>query len=182
MTKNLMKTEGAFDAKLRKIANQNFADLSLSTAQLDVVSSVTLVNVAGLVTDNLVPGGTYKFKMKLPQICTANNGSKFAFKHGSVGMIASIEYQAKQFTAAATATSRGTTVTDQTLMADNVNAVVILTEINGIFTLKNTATEIAAAAAGNLTLQVQAAEHTSHADTFSVFINSLLEVDHLGAG
>lgn len=182
MAKNRMKNEGSFDRGLKEIANNNFSDVSLSTTQLDVVSSTTLTNIVGLVTENLVPGATYKFKIRCPQINTANNGSKYAFKHGSVGMLNTTEYEAKMFTAAGLATSRGATVTDQTVMASNAAAVVILTEIQGTFTVKNTATEIAAAAAGNLTLQLQAAESTSHADTFSVFINSVMEVERVTVG
>lgn len=184
MAKNKMNggMEGAFTQDMRKIFNNNAQDVSLCTTQLDVTSSTTLVNITGLVTENLVPGATYKFRARLPTVCTANNGSKFAWKFGAASMLASIEYEAKAFTASGVAVSRGTTATDQALMLDNTAAVVILAEIEGVFTLNDTAALRAAEQGGTLTLQLQAAQHTSHADTFSVFVKALLEVERITTG
>lgn len=169
MAQNRVLLEGAFTKDTRKIINDNFTDSSICTTQLDVTSSTTLTNVVGMLTDTLQPG-TYKFRIELPTVCTANNGSKFALKWGTALMITSAEYQAKAFTASAVAVTRGTTATDATLLCDNASAVVIKVEITGILVV---------ALAG--TLQLQAAEHTSHADTFSVFKNAFMEFTPISA-
>jgi hypothetical protein len=182
MAKNRLKEEGALHRGSRDILNHNFSDVSLCTTQLDVTSSTTLTNITGMVTDSLVPGGTYKFSITLPTVCTANNGSKFAFKFGTASMLSSIEYEAKAFTASAVAVTRGTTATDQALLCDNASAVVILVEIKGVLVLDNTAALQAASALGNLTLQLQAAEHTSHSDTFSVYKNAQMQFEHITTG
>lgn len=161
--------EGAFTRDIRKIIDDNIADVSYCTTELDVTSSTTLTNVVGMLTDTLQPG-TYRFKINLPTVCTVNNGSKFALKWGTASMITSAEYEAKAFTASAVAVTRGTTATDATLLCDNASAVVILVEISGIIVI---------GIAG--TLQLQAAEHTSHADTFSVFKNAFMEFTPIGA-
>lgn len=184
MAKNRMTggMEGVFTREMRRIFNNNASDVSLCDTQLDVTSSTTLVNISGLVTDNLVPGATYKFKAILPTVCTANNGSKFGFKFGAASMISAIEYEAKAFTASAVAVTRGTTATDQALMLDNAAAVVILAEIQGVFVLNDTAALRLAEGLGTVTLQLQAAEHTSHADTFSVFKYASLQVERITTG
>lgn len=165
----LAGTEGALTLGTRKQVNDNFADRSICTTQLDVTSSTTLTNVTGMVTDSLQPG-TYAFRIVIPTVCTANNGSKFALKWGTASMITSQEYEAKAFTASGVAVTRGTTATDATLLCDNASAVVILVEITGVCVI---------ATAG--TLQLQAAEHTSHADTFSVFKNAFMEFKCIGS-
>lgn len=181
MSKNDLNSgkEGAFTKDIREIINHNFSDVSLCTTELDVVSSTTLVAVPGMVTATLEPGATYKFSGKIPMICTANNGSKLAFKQGAASMIKSIEYEAKAFTASAVVVSRGTTITDQTLIMDNAAAVVTLVEIQGVVVIDNTAALVTAKANGTLTLQLQAAEHTSHADTMSVFINAQMQFERI---
>lgn len=161
--------EGALTRDIRKVLNDNLVDQSICTTQLDVTSSTTLVNVAGMVTDTLQPA-TYSFRIVIPTVCTANNGSKFALKWGTASMITSAEYQAMAFTASAVAVTRGTTATDATLLCDNASAVVIKVIIEGILVV---------AVAG--TLQLQAAEHTSHADTFSVLKNAFMEFSAIGA-
>lgn len=184
MARNLLNAgkEGAFTRDMREIFNHNIADVSLCTTELDVVSSTTLVNIPGMVTGTLIPGATYKFRCVLPTVCTANNGSKFAFKQGVASMISAIEYEAKAFTASGVAVSRGTTTTDQTLMLDNAAGVVILAEIEGVFTLASTQAMYDAQKNDTLTLQLQAAEHTSHADTFSVFKNAKMYLDQIATG
>lgn len=161
--------EGCLTQDIRKILNDNLVDQSICTTQLDVTSSTTLANVTGMVTDTLNPG-TYSFRIVIPTVCTANNGSKFALKWGTASMITSQEYEARAFTASAVAVTRGTTATDATLLCDNASAVVIFVEITGVCVV---------AVAG--TLQLQAAEHTSHADTFSVFKNAFMEFSAIGA-
>lgn len=161
--------EGCLTQDIRKIINDNLVDQSICTTQLDVTSSTTLTNVTGMVTGTLQPG-TYSFRIVVPTVCTANNGSKFALKWGTASMITSQEYQARAFTASAVAVTRGTTATDATLLCDNASAVVIYVEITGVCVV---------AVAG--TLQLQAAEHTSHSDTFSVFKNAFMEFSAIGA-
>jgi len=173
MAKNalLSGNEGALDWSARKLLNNNLSDVSLCTTQLDVTSSTTLANVTGMVTDTLKAGGTYKFRITIPTVCTANNGSKFAFKFGTASMITAIEYEAKAFTASAVAISRGTTTTDQALLCDNTSAVVILVEITGVVDI-----------AADGTLQLQAAQHTSHADTFSVYKKAQMQFEQITTG
>lgn len=168
--KNSVLQEGAFARDTREIINHNLSDVALCTTQLDVNSSTTLANVPGMVTGNLAPG-TYKFKATIPTVCTANNGSKFAFKQSVASMLTSIEYEAKAFTASAVAVTRGTTTTDQALVCDNAAAVVILVELSGV---------VIVALEGSL--QLQAAEHTSHADTFSVFANAQMQFERVTVG
>lgn len=182
MAKNRLKNEGALDSTNRLIINHNFSDVSLCTTQLDITSSTTLTNITGMVTESLQPGETYNFRIVIPTICTANNGSKFAFKFGTASMLASIEYEAKAFTASTVAVTRGTTATDQALLCDNASAVVILVEIEGTLIMDNTSALLASHALGNNTLQLQAAEHTSHADTFSVFKKARMYFDHVTTG
>lgn len=161
--------EGAFNYGTRKKINDNFSDVSICTTELDVTSSTTLTNVTGMVTDVLQPG-TYIFDIRIPTVCTANNGSKFALKWGTASMITSQEYQARAYTASGVAVTRGTTATDATLLCDNASAVVIFVHITGTCVIGTAGT-----------LQLQAAEHTSHADTFSVFINASMEFQAVGA-
>jgi hypothetical protein len=163
------KKEDHLTTAYDEIINDNFTDQSICTTQLDVTSSTTLTNVVGMVTDTLQPG-TYSFRIVVPTVCTANNGSKFALKWGTASMITSQEYEARAFTASAVAVTRGTTATDATLLCDNASAVVIFVEITGVCVV---------AIAG--TLQFQASEHTSHADTFSVFKNAFMEFSPVSA-
>lgn len=178
MTKNSLKDyqEGAITRDVRQTINHNFSDVSLCTTQLDVTTSTTLTNITGMVTGPLRNGVTYKFSIVIPTICTANNGSKFAFKQSVASMITSIEYDSRAYTASAVATSRGTTATDQALLYDNAAAVVTQVYIEGVLTV---ATGVAFEGA---TLQLQAAEHTSHSDTFSVFKNAKMSFEEITTG
>lgn len=169
MSINRVLREGVFGADTRKVINDNMSDWSICTTQLDVTSSTTLTNVTGMVTDTLQPG-TWAFQINIPTVCTANNGSKFALKWGTASMISSIEYEAKAYTASAVAVTRGTTATDATLLCDNTSAVVIFVQITGVCVIGTAGT-----------LQLQASEHTSHADTFSVFKNAYMEFQPIGA-
>lgn len=170
MAKNSVKYEGAFTHDTKDIINHNLSDVALCSAELDVVSSTTLVNVPGMVTGILLPG-TYKFQIDLSTINTANNGSKFAFKQSVASMLSAAQYTAKAYTASGLAVTKGTTITDQTLLLDNAAAVVIAAEITGV---------VVVSVAG--TLQLQASEHTSHADTMSVLLNSKMQFEQITAG
>jgi len=170
MAKNLVKQEGAFTKESRSIINNNHSDVSLCTTQFDAVTGTTgttLTNVVGMVTDSL-GAGTYKFRVTIPCVATANTGIKFALKWGTASMITSAEYEAKAFTASGVVVTRGTTATDAALLLDSAAGVVILAEITGVFVV---------AIAG--TLQLQAAQHTAHADTVSVYVNAQMQFEKI---
>lgn len=172
MSKNKVLEEGALAAPTRKIINDNLTDVSRCTTQFDAVTGTTgttLTNVVGMVTDSLEPG-RYKFKVTLSCTATANTGIKAAFKWGTASMITSALYVATLKTASAVIVTKSTTATDQTAIFDNTADVVIAATIEGI---------IVVALAG--TVQLQAAQHTAHADTTSVLANSFMEFEKISA-
>lgn len=174
MTKNRLDAgkEGALTMDTRKIINDNFPDVSRCTTQFDAVTGTTgttLTNVVGLLTDTLQPGN-YRFRLDLSTTATANTGIQIAFKWGTASMITAAQYTARAFTASGVVVTKGTTATDQTDLLDSAAGVVIQAEITGFLTI---------AVAG--TLQVQAAQHTAHADTTSVLINSIMTIHPIGA-
>lgn len=167
MTKYNLKdgNEGSFDRSAREIVNRSICDNSLCTTQFDATSGdtgATLTNVVGMVTGTLQPG-TYKYRINLGTVATANSGIKLGLKFGTASMLTSIEYDAKAFAAAALVTARGTTATDAaTIIGTTTAALNVLIEGT-----------VVVAKAG--TLQLQAAQNASHADTTSVFVGSLME-------
>ncbi len=172
MAKNKVLEDGAFHAGSRKILNDNLTDVSRCTTQFDAVTGttgVTLTNVVGMVTDSLEPG-RYKFKVTLSTTATTNTGIKLAFKWGTASMITSALYVATAKTASAVIVTKSTTATDQTVILDNAADVVIAAVIEGI---------IVVALAG--TVQLQAAQHSAHADTTSVLVNSMMEFEKISA-
>ena len=85
MAKNKVLEEGALHAGTRKIINDNFIDRSYCTTEFDVDSGTTgatLANVAGMITETLQPG-TYKVRIHLDMLSTANGGLKAALKFGT---------------------------------------------------------------------------------------------------
>ncbi len=134
-----------------------------STAQLDCDSggtSTTLTNIAGLV--QTVAIGTYYFKINITGVSTANGGSKVAFKY-TTAVASTLNATARQFTASGVAVTQSTTATDQALISDSTAACInLLIEGTVIVTTGGT-------------MQVQLAQHTSHADTTSAFVGSTLE-------
>ncbi len=174
MAKNNINSgkEGAFTADTRKIVNDNLMDVALVTTQFDAVTGTTgatLTNVVGAVTGTLQPG-TYRFRLNLSTTATANTGITIALKWGTASMITSAQYTARAFTASGVVVTKGTTATDATPLLDSAAGVVIQADITGILVV---------ALAG--TLQLQAAQHTAHADTTSVLINSSIEFTAIGA-
>lgn len=174
MTRNRLVAakEGAFTFDIRKIVNDNIADVSLCTTQLDMVTGTTgttLTNVPGMVTDTLPPG-TYKFRVELYTVATANTGLKVAFKWGTASSISVAQYTAKAFTASGVVVTSGTTATDATLLFDSAAGVVIAATITGVLVITIATT-----------LTFQAAQHTAHADTTSIFLNSEMEFWPVGA-
>lgn len=172
MAKTRVKYEGALTADDRKAMNDNFRDVSLCTTQFDAVTSTTgatLTNVVGMTSGTLQPG-TYTFKVDASTVATANTGIKLAFKWGTASAITSALYVAKALTASGVVVTKSTTATDQTLILDSTAGVVIAAEVTGV---------IVVAVATTITLQ--AAQHTAHADTVSVFVNSEMEFTPVGA-
>lgn len=172
MAKNYVKYEGAFAADDRKVVNDNLTDNSLVTTEFVAVTSTTgatLTNVVGAVTGVLQPGN-YKFVLKLSTTATANTGIKIALKWGTASMITSAQYTARAFTASGVVVTKGTTATDAVELLDSAAGVVIEADITGIFVV---------ALAG--TLQLQAAQHTAHADETKVLVNSSMEFTAIGA-
>lgn len=172
MAKNYVKLVGAFTDTQRKIVNDNIPDVSRCTTQFDAVTGttgVTLTNVVGMLSDTLQPG-TYRFRLQLSTTATANTGITIALKWGTAAMITSAQYTARAFTASGVVVTKGTTATDATPLLDSAAGVVIQADITGILVV---------ALAG--TLQLQAAQHTAHADTTSVLVNSMMEFTPIGA-
>lgn len=172
MAKNRVINEGCFDYTVRKIVNDNFSDLALCTTEFVAVTGTTgttLTNVVGMTTGILQPG-TYKFRLNLSTTATANTGITLALKWGTASMITSAQYTARALTASGVVVTKGTTATDATPLLDSAAGVVIQADITGV---------VVVALAG--TLQVQAAQHTAHADETKVLVNSTMEFDSIGS-
>lgn len=167
MAKNIVRFEGALAADTRAIINNNLSDVALSTAQVDVTSSTTLVNATGMVTDELAPG-TYRFRIHLSTTANAAGGLKVGLKFGTPSMLTSIESSSRAFTASAVAVSRVTTATDAASLIASTSAV-----INAV--IEGT---LVVAVAG--TLQVQFAQNASNAAATSVYAGSYLEFNRVG--
>jgi len=157
--------EGAFDYSLRSKVNANFTDLynratpARQSADVVVDESTTLTNLTGLVATLAV--GTYKFRVALQCLATANGGTKVAFVYATP---TSIQCEAKAFTASAVAVTRFTTTT-------SAASIVAATAANICIELEGT---IVVATAG--TIQVQGAQNVSHADETTYYAGSTLEV------
>lgn len=165
MAKNIVKFEGVLDSGARKIINDNFDDTSRCTTQFDAVTSTTgttLTNVVGMVSESLA-AGTYKFRIHIAGVATANSGMKVGLKFGTASMLTSIESSARGFTASAVAVQHSTTATDAASLFASTSAVINLI-ISGTLVV---------ATAG--TLQLQAAQNAAHADTTSVYVGSYME-------
>lgn len=169
MATNKVLNEGTLVSDTRKIINDNFRDVSRCTTQLDATSSTTLATATGMVTGALQPG-VYSFRVNASTTATANTGISLAFKWGTASMLTSAQYTARAFTASGVVVTKGTTATDQALWLDSAAGVVIQADITGV---------VVVALAGTLSLQM--AQHTSHADTTSVLVNSLMEFTPIGA-
>jgi hypothetical protein len=166
MTRTLVQNEGALDQTARNAINMNAPDISLCVASVHATSGTTgttLTNISGLSTD-VLPSGTYKFEAVLGTVATANSGLKLALKQSVASMVSAIEYEAVGFAAAGLVCQRGTTTTDQASILASTTAI-IHAVIRGTVTLTK---------AGRL--QLQFAQNASHADTTSVFLNSIMTV------
>lgn len=174
MVQQTLKNEGAFEYGVRSQINSNFTELYTGftarpqivrqTADVTKTSNTTLSDLTGLV--QTVEVGTYKVKVNLQALSTANGGTKVAFKYTGT-TLSSIAAEAKAFTASAVAVTRFTTTTDQASIvaatAANINI-----EIEGILTVS---------AAG--TIQVQGAQNASNEDTTTYYAGSTFEISKI---
>lgn len=168
MAINRITDEGAFTNASRKIANDNFRDVSRCTAQVDVAESTTLTNVTGMVTGVLLPG-TYEVDINLITTATANGGVKAALKWGTASMITSTALSVSALSAAAIANTKFTTSTDAASIVA-ATAAYVGVRITG---------SIVIAASG--TLQLQIAQNASHTDTTSALVGSTMTFTPIGA-
>lgn len=167
--------EGCLDRSAREIINHNMADMSVASATFTATSgdtAATLTNVVGLVSSPL-PIGQYMFEIDLGCVCTTNGGIAVALKQGAGLTLSQIEYKVHLKAAASMAFSRGTTTTDQTKMANSTAAAWLGCVITGSFTVSVTDSTTG-------TLQVQAAQSTSHADATSVYLGSTMKIRRCG--
>lgn len=165
MTQQTILEEGAFQRSQRIKINDNFTDLysratpARQSADVTATTNVTLANLTGLVATLAV--GTYKFRVALQCLSTANGGTKIAFVYSTP---TSIQCEAKAFTASAVAVTRFTTTT-------SAASIVAATVANICIELEGT---IVVATAG--TIQVQGAQNASHSDTTTFYTGSTLEI------
>lgn len=165
MTQQTILEEGAFQRSQRTKINDNFTDLysratpARQSADVTATTNTTLANLTGLVATLAV--GTYKFRVALQCLSTANGGTKVAFVYSTP---TSIQCEAKAFTASAVAVTRFTTTT-------SAASIVAATVANICIELEGT---IVVATAG--TIQVQGAQNASHSDTTTFYTGSTLEV------
>lgn len=171
MAKNKVLNEGALEASTRSIINNNFADISLCSTQLDAVTGTTgttLTNVSAMITDSLDPG-TYEVYVHWSGVSTANSGVKLGLKWGTASMITATEIAATGRTASASATQHTTTSTDQTSLFAQT-AAVIEVDIRGIVVIGTAGT-----------LQFQMAQNAAHADTTSTYVKSYMRVTKIAS-
>lgn len=161
MAKNMVKYEGAFTSDTRNTINQNLPDVSLSTAVLTANASTTLADVAGLVTDTLVPG-TYRFYVHLIGTAGASGGLKVAMKQNNGLTLTSINSSAQGFTASAVAVQTVTSTTDAASLLASTSAI-IKTVIEGV---------VVVATSG--TIQLQAAQNASNGTDTVIAIGSMM--------
>ena len=167
MTQQTLINEGAFDQELKNQVNDNFDELygngfkqvARQSADVTATTSTTLADLTGLSLPLAV--GTYKVKVALQALSTANGGTKVAFTYTAP---TSIQLEAKAFTAAAVAVTRFTTTTSAASIVA-ATAANICIELEGTIVV-GTAT----------TLQVQGAQNASHADTTTFYTGSTLEL------
>lgn len=133
------------------------------TTQFDAVTGTTgatLTNVVGAVL-TVVPG-TYKYKVDLAGVATANCGLKLGFKYTTT-VLSSLENTGRGYTASGVVVQHSTTSTDQATMLGSTTAI-----INGV--LEGT---MVVTTGG--TIQLQAAQNAAHADTTSVYVGSTMQ-------
>lgn len=123
-------------------------------------TGTTLTNLAGLV-QTVVPG-TYKFKIDIGGVATANSGMKLAFKY-TTAVLGSLEAIGKGFTATGVVAQHTTTATDQASLLASTTAFIAAT-IEGTMVVTTGGT-----------VQLQGAQNASHVDTTSFYLGSTME-------
>lgn len=129
----------------------------ITTGAVTANGTTTYANVTGL-SQTVVPG-TYKFKLILPStVASGTGGIKYCFNYTTT-VLSSIESTSKGYTASAVAVQHTTTTTTQTDLFTQA-AVVILTEVEGIFVVGTGGT-----------IDVQMAQNTSNGSNTIALIN-----------
>lgn len=165
MAINKVLYDGAFTKASRDCFNDNIADVSFCTTELDVTSSTALANITGLTTDTrsnyyLKAGVQYRFVVNLSGTSDSAGGLKIAFAQNNGLTLTSLESVAKGHTAAAVATQHSTsTTTGASLFA--ATAAYISVDIVGTFTV---------ATSGSL--QVQMGQNVSDSTASSIYVGS----------
>ncbi len=133
------------------------------STQFDAVTGTTgttLTNVVGASTT--VVAGTYKFKVHVAGVATANSGMKLGFKYTTT-VLSSMECTARAHTASAVVVQHSTTATDAATLLGSTTAI-INAELEGTMVVSTGGT-----------IQLQAAQNAAHADTTSVYVGSTIE-------
>lgn len=159
MSKNFIKTEGAFDSTARKAANAALGDVALCTTAFSLSSSTTLANVVGLVTETLEPG-TYEFEVNLITTAGASGGVKVAFKQSVASMLSSINAAVTGISASAIAATTFSSTTDAASIIAATTAYVNVL-VKGVVVVSKAGT-----------LQLQAAQNASNGTATTVGVNS----------
>jgi hypothetical protein len=163
-----IKDDGAFTNSSRKIANDNFRDISQCTTAFSLATSTTLTNVVGMVTDVLQPGD-YEVDINLIMTSGASGGVKAGLKWGTASMITATALTVEAKTASAVAVTTFTTSTD---------AASIVAATTGYINVKVQG-RITVSVAG--TLQLQVAQNASDATATTVGLGSTMSFTPIGA-
>lgn len=168
MAKNTIKDEGAFTWNSRKIANDNFRDVSQCTTAFSQANSAALANVIGMTTDILQPGD-YEVDINLITTAGASGGVKAALKWGTASMITATALTVEGRTASAIAVTTFTTSTDAASIIAATTAYINV-KVKGRITV---------AIAG--TLQLQVAQNVSDGTATTVGLGSTMSFSAIGA-
>jgi hypothetical protein len=137
------------------------------TAQFDATSSTTgttFTNLTGMV-QTVVPG-TYSYTVRLPGISTTNSGMRAAFKYTGT-VLSSIQNTVALRTSSNITTANSTSTTDQANLGGATAAIIYLV-LEGSFVVTTGGT-----------IQVQAAQNASHADTTSVYVGATFNLTRI---
>lgn len=131
------------------------------SADVTATSNTTLANLTGLV--HTVEVGTYRYRVHLQTLATANGGVKAGFKlTGTV--LGSIQNTSTAKSAAAIACARTTTATDQASLVA-ATAAYLQVVLEGTFVVTTAGT-----------IQLQGAQNASHNDTTTFYAGSTFEL------
>lgn len=158
------------NAATQTLTNKTLTDFinggsKVCTAQVDVTSSTTLVNVTGLAVA-LTAGATYNFRARITGTAGASGGAKVAMVASNSLTATSVSYTAWNYNAGTINAVTSTTTLGTAV--GGANAVITDIIIEG---------SIVVAVAG--TLNVQIAQNTSNGTATSAYINSNLTVNRV---